>query len=77
MPESDRHRKTRTVRRKARIAKNGCTEAVDEGRDAVLSPRLSDWSLYLAEAPSASSAFMEEVVDLPVQEGKANQRTRN
>ena len=39
-----------------------------EGSDVVLSPRPTDWSSYLAEAPVASSGFMEEVEDLPVQE---------
>lgn len=40
------------------------------GSDIVLSPRPSDWSSYLAEAPVASAAFMEDVEDLPVQERK-------
>ncbi|MGC2059162.1 MAG: type II toxin-antitoxin system VapB family antitoxin [Candidatus Sulfotelmatobacter sp.] len=39
-----------------------------EGEDLVLSPRPSDWSSYLADAPVASSSFMENVEDLPVQE---------
>jgi antitoxin VapB len=39
-----------------------------EGSDVVLSPRPSDWSSYLAEAPVASSDFMKDVEDLPVQE---------
>lgn len=39
-----------------------------EGSDVVLSPRPSDWSSYLAEAPVASINFMEDVEDLPVQE---------
>ncbi|HET9405727.1 MAG TPA: type II toxin-antitoxin system VapB family antitoxin [Candidatus Sulfotelmatobacter sp.] len=39
-----------------------------EGSDVVLSPRPSDWSSYLAESPVASSTFMEDVKDLPVQE---------
>jgi len=38
------------------------------GSDVVLSPRPFDWSSYLAEAPVASSGFMENVEDLPVQE---------
>ncbi len=42
-----------------------------EGNDVVLSPRPSDWSSYLAEAPAASAAFMEGVEKLPVQERKA------
>jgi len=39
-----------------------------EGSDVVLSPRPFDWSSYLAEAPTASTEFMEGVEDLPVQE---------
>ena len=39
-----------------------------EGSDVVLSPRPSDWSSYLAEAPVASPTFMDDVEDLPVQE---------
>jgi len=41
-----------------------------EGADVVLSPRPTEWSSYLAEAPSASADFMEGVEDLPVQERK-------
>jgi antitoxin VapB len=39
-----------------------------EGEDLVLSPRPSDWSSYLADAPVASASFMEDIDDLPVQE---------
>jgi antitoxin VapB len=39
-----------------------------EGSDVVLSPRPSDWSSYLSEAPIASSSFMENIENLPVQE---------
>ena len=39
-----------------------------EGSDVVLSPRPTDWSSYLSEAPVASASFMENVEDLPVQE---------
>ena len=39
-----------------------------EGSEVVLSPRPADWSSYLKEAPRASSDFMENVEDLPVQE---------
>jgi antitoxin VapB len=39
-----------------------------EGTDVVLSPRPTDWSSYLSEAPIASASFMENVEDLPVQE---------
>jgi antitoxin VapB len=38
------------------------------GSHVVLSPRPFDWTSYLAEAPSASAEFMENVEDLPVQE---------
>jgi antitoxin VapB len=38
-----------------------------EGNDVVLSPRPSDWTSYLADAPVASSSFMEGVEDLPPQ----------
>jgi antitoxin VapB len=41
-----------------------------EGSDTVLSPRPTDWSSYLADAPVASQGFMEGVEDLPVQERK-------
>jgi antitoxin VapB len=39
-----------------------------EGSDVVLSPRPADWSSYLAEAPTASSTYMEGIEDLAVQE---------
>jgi antitoxin VapB len=42
-----------------------------EGSDVILSPRPSDWSSYLAEAPVASENFMQAVEDLPVQEREA------
>lgn len=38
------------------------------GDDIILSPRPRDWKSYLAEAPTASDAFMAEVEDLPAQE---------
>ena len=41
-----------------------------EGSNIILSPRPADWSSYFAEAPAASSDFMEGVDDLPVQERK-------
>jgi antitoxin VapB len=41
-----------------------------EGEDIILSPRPTDWSSYLADAPVASSSFMENVDDLPIQERK-------
>jgi len=41
-----------------------------EGADVILSARPRDWGPYLANAPVASSAFMEGVEDLPVQERK-------
>ena len=39
-----------------------------EGEDVILSPRPQDWGPYLESAPVASSAFMANVQDLPVQE---------
>jgi len=39
-----------------------------EGSNVVLSPRPLDWSSYLAEGPIASTNFMQEVEELPVQE---------
>lgn len=72
------------TRRKAKIFMNNRSQAVrlpkefqfrtqevfirKEGSDVVLSPRPTDWSSYLAEAPVASDGFMEGVEDLPVQE---------
>ena len=72
------------MRRKAKIFMNNRSQAVrlpkefqfkthevfirKEGSDVVLSPRPTDWSSYLAEAPMASSGFMEGIEDLPVQE---------
>jgi antitoxin VapB len=41
-----------------------------EGSDVILSPRPSHWASYFAEAPTASSGFMEGIDDLPVQERK-------
>lgn len=74
------------MRRKAKIFMNNRSQAVrlpkefqfktqevfirKEGKDVVLSPRPADWSSYLDEAPVASSDFMEDVEDLPVQERK-------
>lgn len=72
------------MRRKAKIFMNNRSQAVrlpkefqfkthevfirKEGSEVVLSPRPADWSSYLAEAPVASSGFMEDIEDLPVQE---------
>ncbi len=39
-----------------------------DGDDVILSPRPQDWESYLESAPVASSAFMDQVDDLPVQE---------
>ena len=39
-----------------------------EGDNVILSPRPADWSEYLAEGPTASAEFMDDVEDLPVQE---------
>jgi antitoxin VapB len=72
------------MQRKAKIFMNNRSQAVrlpkdfqfkteevfirKEGADIVLSPRPSDWSSYLAESPTASAFFMEDIEDLPVQE---------
>jgi antitoxin VapB len=72
------------MQRKARIFMNNRSQAVrlpkefqfktqevfirKEGGDIILSPRPLDWSPYLADGPVASSAFMEGVDELPVQE---------
>ncbi len=39
-----------------------------EGEDVILSPRPRDWGPYLTSGPTASSGFMDNVEDLPVQE---------
>jgi antitoxin VapB len=73
-----------TRRRKAKLFMNNRSQAVrlpkdfqfktdevfirKEGADVILSPHPTDWSSYLADAPVASSSFMENVEDLPVQE---------
>jgi antitoxin VapB len=72
------------VKRKAKIFMNNRSQAVrlpkefqfktqevfirKEGGEVILSPRPVDWSSYLAEGPVASSSFMGDVEDLPVQE---------
>ncbi len=72
------------MQRKAKIFMNNRSQAVrlpkefqfktrevfirKEGSDVVLSTRPQDWSAYLAEAPVASSTFMDGIEDLPVQE---------
>jgi antitoxin VapB len=72
------------VQRRAKIFMNNRSQAVrlpkdfqfntqevfirQEGANVVLSPRPSDWSSYLAEAPRASDTFMDNVEDLPMQE---------
>jgi len=74
------------MQRKAKIFMNNRNQAVrlpkdlqfnvqevfirKEGSDVVLSPRPSDWSSYLLEAPVASASFMVGIEDLPVQERK-------
>jgi len=84
MPNQARRSKTATAQRKAKVFMNNRSQAVrlpkdfqfntqevfirKEGNDVVLSPRPSDWSSYLTEAPVASAAFMDGVEDLPVQE---------
>ena len=73
-----------SLERKAKIFMNNRSQAVrlpkefqfntqevfirKEGSDVVLSPRPSDWSSYLADAPVASTTFMEGIEDLPVLE---------
>jgi antitoxin VapB len=73
-----------TQQRKAKLFMNNRSQAVrlpkdfqfntqevfirKEGADVVLSPRPSDWSSYLANAPVASPLFMENIDELPVQE---------
>ena len=72
------------MQRKAKIFMNNRSQAVrlpkdfqfktqevfirKEGADVVLSPRPTNWSAYLAEAPIASPTFMEGIVDPPPQE---------
>jgi antitoxin VapB len=73
-----------TMRRTARVFMTNRSQAVrlprefqfstnevfirKDGEDVILSPRPRDWTSYLAGAPVASEAFMEDVEDLPVQE---------
>jgi antitoxin VapB len=75
-----------TVPRRARLFRNNRSQSVrlpkdfefktdevfirKEGSEIILSPRPTDWSSYLADAPIASSSFMENIEDLPVQERK-------
>jgi antitoxin VapB len=82
----DKAKKGTAMQRKAKIFMNNRSQAVrlpkdfqfnvqevfirKEGSDVVLSPRPSDWSSYLEEAPVASASFMEGVEDLPIQERK-------
>lgn len=72
------------MQRKARLFMNNRSQAVrlpkefqfktqevfirKEGSNVILSPRPTDWSSYLSEAPAASAEFMQNVEDLPVQE---------
>ena len=72
------------MQRKAKVFMNNRSQAVrlpkefqfrthevfirKEGSEVVLSPRPFNWTAYLAEAPVASSGFMEDVEDPPVQE---------
>jgi len=72
------------MQRKAKIFMNNRSQAVrlpkdfqfktqevfirKEGADVVLSPRPTNWSAYLAEAPIASPTFMEGIEDPPPQE---------
>ena len=75
------------MQRKAKIFMNNRSQAVrlpkefqfqtrevfirKEGSEVVLSSRPFDWTVYLAESPVASSGFMEEVEDIPVQQREA------
>jgi len=72
------------MQRKAKIFMNNRSQAVrlpkdfqfktqevfirKEGADVVLSPRPTNWSAYLAEAPIASPTFMKGIEDPPPQE---------
>ena len=72
------------MQRKAKIFMNNRSQAVrlpkefqfrtrevfirKQGSEVALSPRPFDGTAYLAESAVASSSFMEEVEDLPVQE---------
>ncbi len=72
------------MQRKAKIFMNNRSQAVrlpkdfqfktqevfirKEGADVVLSPRPTNWSAYLAEAPIASPTFMEGIEDPQPQE---------
>lgn len=84
MPKKQARPQASRPQRRAKIFMNNRSQAVrlpkdfqfktdevfirKEGSDVVLSPRPTDWSSYLAEAPAASSTFMEDIEDLPVQE---------
>ena len=48
----------------------GCKEVYirRQGDDIVLSPHPENWSTYFSNEPAASSSFMDDVDDLPVQE---------
>ncbi len=39
-----------------------------QGDDVILSPRPTDWAEYLTSAPVASTGFLQQIEDLPVQE---------
>jgi len=39
-----------------------------EGEEVILSPRPADWGSYLTDGPQASSGFMDQVEEQPVQE---------
>ncbi len=76
--------KDENTHRKAKVFMNNRSQAVrlpkdfqfgtdevfirKEGSVVILSPRPFSWNSYFAEAPAASSEFMENVEDLPVQE---------
>ena len=72
------------MRQTARIFKNNRSQAVRlpkefqfttsevfirrQGADIVLSAKPASWSAYLDAAPVASSSFMSDIDELPVQE---------
>jgi antitoxin VapB len=73
-----------TMRQTARIFKNNRSQAVRlpkefqfsssevfirrQGEDIILSAKPLNWTTYLDSGPAASSNFMSDVEDLPVQE---------
>ena len=72
------------MQRRAKVFRNNRSQAVrlpkdfqfdtdevfirKEGEDVILSPRPTDWRAYLETGPVASDSYMDDVIDLPVQE---------